>query len=64
MTNAGVPPLSVQVPLIEEETNDKQDLVDPPPLMNGAIRAALFQMSQDITTQAEAANTQAQAMMT
>ena len=47
---AGVPPL-------EEDVNDHQVPVNPPPLMDENIRAALFQMSQDITTQAQTATT-------
>ena len=39
--------------------NDDQAPINPPPLTDEAIRAALFQMSQDITTQAKAMVAQA-----
>ena len=41
-----------------EDINDDQTPVNPP-LMDGAIRAALFQMVQGITTQEQGATTQA-----
>ena len=44
--------------------NDDQAPINLSPLTDENIRAALLQMSQDITTQAQATTTQAQAMMT
>ncbi|TMW99530.1 hypothetical protein EJD97_002390, partial [Solanum chilense] len=61
MANAGVPPSGDQVPPLEENVNDDQASFDPP-LTDGSIRVALFQMSQSINTQAQAASAQAQAM--
>ena len=43
--------------------NDDQALANPPLLMAGDIRDALFQMAQDITTQAQATTTQARAVI-
>ena len=63
ITNAGVPPYGDQVPPLEEDVNDDQAPVNPSPFTDGAIRVALFQMDQAITTQAQAATTQSQAMM-
>lgn len=61
MANTGVHSRGVQVPPSEEYTNDDQALVDTP-LMDGSIRAALLQIYQTITTQAQATNAQAPAM--
>ena len=55
IANAEVPPRGDQVPPLEEQVNYDQATVDPPPLTDGAVRAALFQMNQAITTQAQAA---------
>ena len=62
IANAGTPPHGDQVPLYEEDGNDDQALVNPLPLMNEKIRVSLFQMYQAISTQAQDATTQAQAM--
>ena len=62
IANAGVPSHSDQVPPLEEEVNDDQAPINLSPLTDENIRAALLQMSQDITTQAQATTTQAQAM--
>ena len=53
MANAGVPPCGDQVPSLEEEVNYDQATVNPPSLTDENIRAALFQMAQAITTQAQ-----------
>ena len=62
ISNAGVPPRGDQVPPLEEDANDDQAPIDPL-LTDGSIRAALFQMAQAITTQAQAATTQDKALM-
>ena len=62
IANAGVPPHGDQVPPLEEDVNDDQAMVNPPPLMDENIRASFFQMAQDITTQTQVATTQAQSM--
>ena len=54
--NAGAPPDGDQVPHIYKDKNDDQAMVDPP-LMDGPIRASLFQMSYAINTQAQSATT-------
>ena len=46
--NAGVPPRGDQVPPLEEDANDEQAPIRPPSLMNGDIRAALFQMPKPL----------------
>ena len=38
---AGAPPYCDQVPSHEEDANIEQDLVNPPPFMDGNIRASL-----------------------
>ena len=58
----GDPPRGDQVPHLDEDMNDDQAPLDPP-LTDGAIRAALFQMGQAISTQAQASTTQAAAIM-
>ncbi|TMW99834.1 hypothetical protein EJD97_001873 [Solanum chilense] len=62
IANAGAPPRGNQVPPLEEDVNDDQASVNPPPLTDGDIRAALLHMAQAITTQVQAVLTQAQAM--
>ena len=62
ITNVGVPPSGDQVPPLEEDVNDDQNLVNPPPLTDENIRDALLQMAHAITTQSQATTTQAQAM--
>ena len=62
ISNAGVPPQGNQVHPIEEDANDNQAPVNPPPFKNGNIRVVFIQISQAITTQVEAVTTQAQAM--
>ena len=64
ISNVGVPPCGDQVPPLEKYVNDDQAPVNPLPLTDENIRAALFQMAQAITTQAQAVNTQTQAMTT
>ena len=50
IANARVLPCGDEVPPRGEEVNDDQVPVDPPPLMYGAIMAALLQMAQAIPT--------------
>ena len=64
IANAGAPPYGDQVPSLEEDVNDDQAPANPPPLTDENIRAALLQMAQDITTQAQTSTNQAQAMTT
>ena len=45
IANAEAPPRGEQVPPHEEEANIDQAPVNPPPLTDGDIRAALFQLS-------------------
>ena len=54
IANAGAPHRGEQVPPFEEDTNVDQALVNPPPLTNGDIRAALIQLAQAATFQAQA----------
>ena len=63
ISNAGVPPHGDQVPFIEKDINVDQAPVNPSPLIDDIIRANLFKMAQAITTQAQSATIQAQAMM-
>ena len=42
--NAGVLPHGYQVPFLEEDVNNDQDPVNPPPLTDENIRAAFFQI--------------------
>ena len=58
ISNARVPPRGNQVPPLEEVPNDDQAPVNPPPLTDGDIRAALFQMSEAITTQEQVVTTE------
>ena len=58
----GVPPRGDQVPPLEKDVNDDQIPVSPPPLTDENIRAALFQMAQAITTQAQDSITKGQSM--
>ena len=51
-----------QVHPLEEDVKDDQDLVNPPPLMDGDIRDAVLHMAQAITTLEKVVSTQAQAM--
>ena len=51
IANGGVPPLGDQVPPFEEDVNDDQAPMDPPPLTNEFIRADLLQMDKAITNQ-------------
>ena len=62
MSNVGVPLRVYQVPPLEEDANDDQAPVDSPPFTYGAMRVALFQIAQAITTQEQDATTQAQSM--
>ena len=64
ISNTGAPPRGNQVPPLEEDVNDDQGPVNPPPLTKGDIRDSLLQMSQSITTPTKAVTTQAQAMTT
>ena len=59
ITNVGVPPSGDQVPPLEEDVNDEQAPVNPPPLTDENIRATLFKMAQAVTTQAQSMKTQA-----
>ncbi|TMX04113.1 hypothetical protein EJD97_011538, partial [Solanum chilense] len=63
IANEGVPPRGNPVPSLEEDVNDDQVPVNPPPLTDGYIMDALIHMAQSITTQAQAITTQAQALM-
>ncbi|TMW81583.1 hypothetical protein EJD97_008824 [Solanum chilense] len=49
--NAEAHPRGNEVPPFEEDVNNDQAPVCPPPLMDGDIRAAFLQMAQAITTQ-------------
>ncbi|TMW94055.1 hypothetical protein EJD97_010796, partial [Solanum chilense] len=62
IVNVGTPPRGNQVPPLEENANDDQAPINPPPLMDGEIRDAFIQMAQAITTQAQAVTTQSQAI--
>ena len=62
IANEGVPPRGDQVPHLKKEVNDDQAPVDSPPFTYGAMRVALFQIAQAITTQEQDATTQAQSM--
>ena len=57
MTNVGVPHHGDKVPPLEQDVNDDQDAINPPKLTDGNIRDDIFQMSQAITTLAQAATT-------
>ena len=61
---ARVPPCGDQVPSFEEDVNDYQDNVNPPPLTDGDIWDAIFKMAQATTTQQQVATTRAQVMTT
>ena len=50
----GATPQGNQVPPLEQDVNDDQAPVDPPHLTDGVISAALLQMDQAVTTQAQA----------
>ena len=63
ISNAEVPPRGNQVPPLEEVTNDDQAPVNPSLLIDGYIRAAFLQMSQDIITEAQSGTTKAQSMI-
>ena len=58
IANAGVPPRSDQVPLLEKDMNDEHTLVNPLPLMDGDIRVAFLHMAEAITTQTQVSTTQ------
>ena len=58
----GVPPHDEQVPALEENTNVDQAPANHPPMMEAKMRDILAQMSQAMTTQAQSAMVQAQAM--
>ena len=60
---AGALPRGNQVPPLEEVTNDDQAPVNPSLLIDGYIRAAFLQMSQDIITEAQSGTTKAQSMI-
>ena len=64
ITNAGAPPHGEQVPPLEENANVDQALANTPPMTEVDMRAILDQMVQDMTTQAQAAMVEAQAMTT
>ena len=49
IASAEAPPHSEQVPKLKEDTNIDQALVNPPPLMDGDIRASLIQLAQSAT---------------
>ena len=51
IANAGAPPCGDQVPPLEEDVNDDQNLVNHPPLTDENIRANILQMAKTITTQ-------------
>ena len=53
---------SDKVSPLKEDVNDDQTPINPPPLTDEAIRAALFKIAQAITTQSQAITAQAQAM--
>ena len=59
IANAGAPPCGDQVPPLDEDMNDNKNPVDPP-LTDCAIRFAIFQKAQAITTQEQNATAQAQ----
>ena len=50
IANAWVPPRGDQVPSLEEDVNDDQASMNSLSLMDENIRAALFQMTEAITT--------------
>ena len=60
----GFPPRCNQYPPLEEDANDDQGSANPPSLSDWDIREAFLEMSQAITTQAQAGNIQTQAMTT
>ena len=62
IANAGVPPRDDLVLPFEEDMNDDQAPINPPPITVEDIRADLFQMAQDIITQAQDSTTQSQAI--
>ena len=62
ISNPGAPPRGYQVPPLQEDANDVQAPVNPPPLTDGEIRASFLQIVEAITTQAQYVTTQAQAM--
>ena len=64
IANTGVSSRVDQVPILEENVNNDQAPVNPPPFTDENIRAVILQMVQAITTQEQAATTQAQAMTT
>ena len=55
ISNAGVPPCSDQVPHLEEDVNNDQAPVNPPPMTDEDIRSSLFLLTKYITTQAQSA---------
>ena len=57
IANVGVPSRGDQAPPLDEDMNDDQGPINPPPLTNGAIMAFLFQIAQAVTTQAQDATT-------
>ena len=59
IANGGVPLDGDQVPPLKEDDNDDQVPINLLLLTDGDIRAALFQMAQAITSQAQAVTTQA-----
>ena len=60
----GAPPHDEQVPPLDENANVDQAPANPPTMMEAEMRAILDQMAQDMTTQAQSAMVQAQAMTT
>ena len=63
IANVGAPTRGNQVPPLEEDVNDDQAPTNPLPFTAGELRAAFIQMSQEITTQGQAATSQTQAIM-
>ena len=53
------PPRGDQVPLLEEKSNFEEAPVNPPPLTVGDIKVSLIQLSQVVTTLAQAMTAQA-----
>ena len=59
IANAEAPPVGQQVPPLEEDANVDQAPVNPPTLTDGDIRAAIIQLAQDTTVQAQSMTAQA-----
>ena len=63
IANTGVPPCGDQVPP-EKDVNDDQALINILPLKHGDIRVDFFHRDQAITTEAQAATSEALDMTT